>query len=255
MPNVFFQLSSLKCILLLLCRFEKIIQLFLVSCHLVRVFIARIISNNPNSIHAQDHTKKSNIHTIIQKFISQTSISIQIELSNYIITNNKIIGLAKTRPAYINETMKIFNKLLIPLNECHQNNIVHGDIKPENILISREQEPILIDFGQSVDMSIPDSKYVTMGTAGFMPPELNKNIYGPFTDIYSLGITLYISLLCKKPFILECGNIDFDFNDNQEDLPYKITNMIVDMTDPYYENRPTVGMLLEDYSLDEYDLK
>jgi len=177
------------------------------------------------------------------------------DLHNYIITNNKIIGLAKTRPAYINETMKIFNKLLIPLNECHQNNIVHGDIKPENILISREQEPILIDFGQSVDMSIPDSKYVTMGTAGFMPPELNKNIYGPFTDIYSLGITLYISLLCKKPFILECVNIDFDFNDNQEDLPYKITNMIVDMTDPYYENRPTVGMLLEDYSLDEYDLK
>ena len=177
------------------------------------------------------------------------------DLHNYIITNNKIIGLAKTRPAYINETMKIFNKLLIPLNECHQNNIVHGDIKPENILISREQEPILIDFGQSVDMSIPDSKYVTMGTEGFMPPELNKNIYGPFTDIYSLGITLYISLLCKKPFILECGNIDFDFNDNQEDLPYKITNMIVDMTDPYYENRPTVGMLLEDYSLDEYDLK
>ena len=54
---------------------------------------------------------------------------------------------------------------------------------------------------------------------------------------------------------MDCGSIDFDFNDNEQFLPYKITNMIVDMTDPYYENRPTTELLLEEYYLDEYDLK
>ena len=177
------------------------------------------------------------------------------DLYNYINNNNSKVGITKTHSEYINETMRIFNKFLIPINECHQNSIVHEDIKPENILISKEQEPILIDFGQSIDMRIPCIKYVTMGTEGFSPPELKRNIYGYFTDIYSLGITLYTSLLGKRPFILDCGSIDFDFNDNEQFLPYKITNMIVDMTDPYYENRPTTELLLEEYYLDEYDLK
>ena len=170
-----------------------------------------------------------------------------LDLHSYIITNNKIIGIKKPKEKYINETVNIFKNMLPTLDECHKRDIIHGDIKPENILLDTNNYPIFIDFGQATDLSKFNNFSRYMGTEGYAPPELEKGILGYFTDVYSLGITLYISLLGKKPHILNDGSIEFDFIENENDLPYKITNMIYDMTDPKYENRPSIEEL--DYYL------
>ena len=162
------------------------------------------------------------------------------------LTNKASTSPGKSKDEYITDTVSIFKNMLPTLAECHNRNIIHGDIKPENILLDINQYPIFIDFGQSVDLSKLNNSLGYMGTEGYAPPELDKGITGYFTDIYSLGITLYISLLGKTPHILDDGSIDWDFNDNESELPFKVVNMIYDMTDPQYENRPSVTML-EDY--------
>jgi len=170
------------------------------------------------------------------------------DLYNYIVNNDKIIGYAKSEKTYIQESMTIFNKLLPILHECHNRHYIHGDIKPENILLNKKTEPILIDFGQA-NYFKDNRRENTLGTLGYCAPELDQNIVGPFTDVYSLGITLYETLMCKKPHILPDGNIDFNFEDGGNDcISHQTANMICDMTEPYYENRPTIEVLMNEYS-------
>ena len=170
----------------------------------------------------------------------------QLDLHEYILSNNKIIGTVKRRSEYIDETITIFKKLLPVIDTCHQRGFIHGDLKPENILLDKKNNPILIDFGHSLQLNEIYLHNQPIGTEGFIPPELNKGIKGYFTDVYSLGITLYKLLTCKKPFILDDGSIDYNFIDDEELIPYEIINIIYEMTDPCYENRPSIETLINE---------
>ena len=171
------------------------------------------------------------------------------DLHEYILSNSRMVGYTTREEDYIQSSMSIFNKLLPTLCECHSRHYVHGDIKPENILLNNKTEPILIDFGQA-NYFKNNRRGNTLGTIGYCPPELDRDIVGPFTDVYSLGITLYETLMCKKPHILPNGTIDFNFGDGHDEyISHEIVNMIYDMTEPYYENRPSIETLMNKYPL------
>ena len=59
---------------------------------------------------------------------------------------------------------------------------------------------------------------------------------------------MYESLLCERPNLLPDGSIDFNLGWGEEILPYKTVNMLFDMTDPCYENRPSVETLIKEYA-------
>nr|WP_295277982.1 serine/threonine-protein kinase [uncultured Blautia sp.] len=100
------------------------------------------------------------------------------------------------------EVIKVGKDICKALMLCEERNIVHRDIKPDNIMISQFGDYELGDFGQAKIMD-----HTTMGTAtgtpGFWAPEvMNFQKYGKEADIYSLGMVLYILLNNKKmPFI------------------------------------------------------
>lgn len=76
-----------------------------------------------------------------------------------------------------------FAQVAEALRHIHHLDIVHGDIKPENILLTSDLLTTkLADFG-----SVPTNSRSTGGTAGFVPPELIRSKAG---DIYSLGLTM-----------------------------------------------------------------
>lgn len=99
------------------------------------------------------------------------------------------------------EAAVIMKKLLRAINHCHASGVVHRDIKPENVMIGRDGEIKLIDFGLSRRVS---DKYTTMttiaGTPFYMAPEVLDGEYDSQCDIWSLGVLLYVLVSGYLPF-------------------------------------------------------
>lgn len=88
------------------------------------------------------------------------------------------------------------------LDYCHRNNVVHRDLKIENILISQTGNIKIIDFGLS-NLYDPIKNLSTFcGSLYFAAPELlNAKVYtGPEVDVWSFGVVLYVLVCGKVPF-------------------------------------------------------
>lgn len=89
------------------------------------------------------------------------------------------------------------------LKVVHENNLIHGDVRPENIIVrGGKAEAVLIDFDLAIDFDHELSTRRTNEVAeGFTPPELyiKSNKPNAASDIYSLAATLYALLTGKTP--------------------------------------------------------
>ncbi|KAI5963466.1 KIN2 [Candida pseudojiufengensis] len=88
------------------------------------------------------------------------------------------------------------------LDYCHRNNVVHRDLKIENIMINEKGDVKIIDFGLS-NLYSPKSLLKTYcGSLYFAAPELlsAKPYLGPEVDIWSFGVVLYVLVCGKVPF-------------------------------------------------------
>ena len=89
--------------------------------------------------------------------------------------------------------------MLKALYYCHNViNVIHRDIKPDNIMINHNNQAVLIDFGLSALVDQQDDEMVSnMGSFIFFAPEMfmgkksNVKVRGTKTDIWALGITLF----------------------------------------------------------------
>ncbi|MDE3009998.1 MAG: serine/threonine protein kinase [Pseudomonadota bacterium] len=95
-----------------------------------------------------------------------------------------------------------FLRLLNGLREVHLRRLLHLDIKPANILLGVDGQPLLLDFGavrNALDEAEPQVKSVL--TEGFAAPEQHAGDagLGPWTDIYAVGATLYSCLAGHPP--------------------------------------------------------
>ena len=102
----------------------------------------------------------------------------------------------------------IFTELLDGLEAIHNSNIVHRDIKLENIMLSGDDYTLkYVDFGFATEKSY---RYLTeyLGTPNYSAPEihLKKPYLGVYEDIFSLGVTLFIIVTGNLPFILPLPN-------------------------------------------------
>jgi serine/threonine protein kinase len=95
------------------------------------------------------------------------------------------------------EAIAIIAKIGEALSCVHQQNILHRDIKPHNILLRRSDlSPIIIDFGLARELmpELTMQRMTSNGTRFYMPVEQyqeNGNC-GAWTDIYALAATLYV---------------------------------------------------------------
>lgn len=99
------------------------------------------------------------------------------------------------RPIPQSSLFGLMIRLLDALDYLHSHQLLHRDLKPDNILITRAGLPVIIDFGAAREAH-GDLGNSIVETPGFSPSEQSdpKGHMGPWTDIYALGATLYYIL-------------------------------------------------------------
>ena len=145
--------------------------------------------NNPNIISIYDVGSQSGIYYIVMELING------ITLKEYIRRK----GMLTAR-----ETMAITAQVAVGLRAAHAKHIVHRDIKPQNIILSREGKVKVTDFG--IARAITDETKSTnnnnaMGSVHYIAPEQAKGLMcDERSDIYSLGIVMYEMITGQVPF-------------------------------------------------------
>ena len=154
------------------------------------------------------------------------------------LTNNSDISL-KTKK-------KIFKKIVKLIKNIHAKDIMHGDLKLENIIckFNRYNELFLIDFGLS-KACIKNKNYSTnnfFGTVPYVAPELYFNKYSLKSDIWSLGCLLYIFIFDCLPFtnnkirykqvVLDIDNYLLSLKTSRADIDKDLFNLIFGLLEP-----------------------
>ncbi|MEM9457731.1 MAG: serine/threonine-protein kinase [Myxococcota bacterium] len=102
-------------------------------------------------------------------------------------------------------TMGIIGQLCAGLMAMHDAGVIHGDLKPRNVLVSDDLEVILVDLGLSRPMTANDDRQPLLGTPGYLAPEqIRDDTVDPrfayAIDVYALGVTTYWLLTGQIPW-------------------------------------------------------
>ncbi len=115
-------------------------------------------------------------------------------------------GEAKQIPAMYDAVLWVVT-LAQAMEAAHRKKIVHRDLKPSNIMFDNEGRLIIMDFGLARLLEDEGTRLTNagdrLGTPGFMSPEQangDREAIGPATDIFALGVILYLLLTGKTPF-------------------------------------------------------
>jgi len=106
------------------------------------------------------------------------------------------------RPAML----ELFAKVARAVDSAHKSGVIHRDLKPPNIMVTRELWPYVMDFGVAKALAVESSQSVSgtvVGTPAYMPPEQAEGRLSDIdarSDVYALGATLYSVLLGRAPF-------------------------------------------------------
>ena len=98
------------------------------------------------------------------------------------------------------EVSQIIRPICLALDYAHSQGVIHRDVKPSNIMLNKQGQPILTDFG----LALLDNKTrgEIFGTPHYIAPEQVVSSAGavPQSDLYSIGVILYEIFTAKLPF-------------------------------------------------------
>lgn len=104
---------------------------------------------------------------------------------------------------------QIFYNIMVGINKIYQKNLIHGDIKMENILVQKDNNIKIIDFEFS-QLLTKDSIPNNYGTRSYLSPEKMKgDIVSKKSDIWALGILYYMLINYQEPYEREFINSEF----------------------------------------------
>lgn len=145
------------------------------------------LSDEPGIVNVSDYFEENNTAYIVMEFVQGRS------LKEYLKSHGKLTE---------KEAVELLYPVMLSLDAVHKKGLIHRDISPDNIMLSRNQIK-LIDFGAARDSVGNDNKSMSvMLKPGYAPEEQyrrNKGVQGPWTDIYALCATFYVCMTGKRP--------------------------------------------------------
>lgn len=142
--------------------------------------------SHPNIVNVYDVGDDNGLHYIVMELVEG------ITLKNFIERKGKL---------EVKEAVGIAIQIAMGMEAAHMNHIIHRDIKPQNIIISREGKVKVTDFGIAKATSSNTITSNAMGSVHYLSPEQARGGYSDEkSDIYSLGVTLYEMLSGQVPF-------------------------------------------------------
>ncbi len=126
-------------------------------------------------------------HKVIKKDDMHWDILIRMELLQ------SLSSFMADHPLTHNDVVQLGIDISHALELCALKNVIHRDIKPDNIFVSEYGDFKLGDFGVARHIARRNSEMSQKGTRTYMAPEVfhNEKDYGPTVDLYSLGIVMY----------------------------------------------------------------
>ena len=183
------------------------------SLHLLTGRLVAIKSINKLKITSEKQKQKIKLETTIMKILSKSNNIVKIfetyETKKHIcivmeyICAGDLLSYIKKRGKLTEPVAKfIFKQIILALKFIHENNIVHRDIKLDNILIDLDNNIKVCDFGVSKIIEKDDIMTEQCGTPAYIAPEilLNKGYTGFGVDVWSAGVVLYAMLSGTIPF-------------------------------------------------------
>ena len=144
--------------------------------------------NHANIVKVFGVGHEGNFRYIVQEYIEGITVKDLINQNGHLDWRNAV---------------PIVIQIGLALDYAHQNGIVHRDIKPQNILISRDRVAKITDFGiaRAASSTTITMTGVQMGSVHYFSPEQARggNV-GPQSDIYSMGVTLFEMVTGRLPF-------------------------------------------------------
>lgn len=142
--------------------------------------------SHPNIVSVYDVVDEASLHYIVMEIIEG------ITLKSYIVKKNRL---------GVKESIGIAIQVAQGIAAAHDQHIIHRDIKPQNMIISRDGKVKVADFGIARAVSSQTVGSTAVGSVHYISPEQARGGYSDArSDIYSLGITMYEMVTGKVPY-------------------------------------------------------
>ncbi|RMF02087.1 MAG: serine/threonine protein kinase, partial [Chloroflexi bacterium] len=155
---------------------------------------AKIVAGlqHPNIVPVYDFDMQDNTFYMVMQFVAGTNL------------NQHLLELhrqGQTMPPA--DVLRLFKPVLQAVDYAHRQGVAHLDLKPANVLLTPDMQPILVDFGlsQMVGAGELSGQNMIVGTPAYMSPEQGAGSPGDTrSDIYALGVMLYEMVTGAPPF-------------------------------------------------------
>lgn len=148
--------------------------------------------------------------------------------------------------------VRMAQQLAGALKVVHENDVLHRDIKPDNVMVTAEGNAVLVDFGIAVhaDDQTLTSSGVFVGTPDYVDPErINGKPLRPASDLFCLAATLYFAVEGRSPFRRDNIAATFQAILVQRPVPMQhagpLSPLLTDMLDPDPDRRPKTHEILD----------
>ena len=174
--------------------------------------ILKRLVHHPNIVHLLEVVKDSGKFILIQEYVEGPTLQQLLE--------QNISPLDK-------ETY--FLQLVSVVSYAHKHKILHRDIKPENIIINKKGQLKLLDFGIARNLSWQTPDKSSAGTVNFMPPEQFEGQSCLASDVWALGVILYIFATNAVPYFQQNDQYPQDIDISVESRAPRTINPKLDI--------------------------